>query len=235
MERFQPQASLMANSKIQAVTFDIGGTLIEPWPSVGHVYAQIAAKHGHDTLSAQVLNERFKAVWRTSRDFDYSRAGWETVVNQTFDGLITNGAPFFPELYERFAQPDAWHVFEDVHPILEDLASQDIRLAVISNWDERLRVLLERLRLRDYFETLIISCEVAFPKPSPVIFEQAVARLGLSPDALLHIGDSLEMDYLGARNAGFHALHLRRGASFTGQSEISSLADLANHFPISDH
>ena len=30
---------------IQAVTFDVGGTLIRPWPSVGHVYAEVAARH----------------------------------------------------------------------------------------------------------------------------------------------------------------------------------------------
>jgi putative hydrolase of the HAD superfamily len=222
-------------SRIQAITFDVGGTLIEPWPSVGHIYAQVAAKHGHDNLSAQILNERFKAAWRACRDFDYSRSGWESLVNQAFDGLISPCTPFFPELYERFAEREAWRVYDDVRPMLDSLASQDIRLAVISNWDERLRVLIERLRLRNYFETLIISCEVAFPKPSPVIFEQAAARLGLPAGAILHVGDSLEMDYQGARSAGFHALHLKRGAQSIGEDEIKSLADLAHWFPISGH
>jgi putative hydrolase of the HAD superfamily len=234
MERIQHKEtmSLHARSRIQAVTFDVGGTLIQPWPSVGHVYAQVAAKHGHDGLSPQVLNERFKTAWRTCQDFDYSRTGWETLVNQTFDGLIHSSPSFFPELYERFAEADAWNLFEDVRPILDGLASRDIRLAVISNWDERLRCLLERLRLRDYFETLIISCEVAFAKPSPVIFEQAVARLGLKPESILHVGDSLEMDYQGARNVGFQALHLNRSASSAGESQIRSLADLADRLPI---
>jgi hypothetical protein len=35
-----------ALSGIRAVTFDVGGTLIEPWPSVGRVYAEVAARHG---------------------------------------------------------------------------------------------------------------------------------------------------------------------------------------------
>ena len=213
----------------------MGGTLIEPWPSVGHVYAQIATKHGHYHLSAQALNERFKTAWRNCSEFDYSRAGWENLVNQTFDGLISSCAPFFPELYERFAEPDAWRVFDDVSATLDVLASRDIHLAVISNWDERLRVLLERLRLRDYFETLIISCEVGFPKPSPVIFEQAVARLGVPPDGILHVGDSLEMDCYGATRAGFQALHLKREDPQPGAGTIRFLTELAGRLPISDH
>ena len=31
---------------VKAVTFDVGGTLIEPWPSVGHAYAEVAQRHG---------------------------------------------------------------------------------------------------------------------------------------------------------------------------------------------
>lgn len=221
--------------QIQAVTFDVGGTLIEPWPSVGHVYAQVAARHGHNHLSAQILNDRFKSAWRNCSDFDYTRAGWEKLVTQTFDGFADCCDSFFPELYDRFAEPDAWHVFDDVLPALDQLASKDLRLAIVSNWDERLRVLLERLRLRDYFDTLIISCEVGFPKPSPVIFEQTAARLGVSPEAILHIGDSLEMDYQGATRAGFAALHLQRDQPQPGATAIASLSELAGRFPISDH
>jgi HAD superfamily hydrolase (TIGR01549 family) len=134
--------------------------------------------------------------------------------------------PFFGELYRRFAEPAAWHVFGDVVPTLERLASMDIRLVVISNWDERLRGLLESLRLSDYFESLIISCEAGFPKPSPVIFEHAATKLGLSPGSILHVGDSLEMDIAGARESGFQALHLRRG-QVVGSHEICSLTEVA--------
>jgi hypothetical protein len=31
--------------EIRAVSFDVGGTLIEPWPSVGRAYAEVAARH----------------------------------------------------------------------------------------------------------------------------------------------------------------------------------------------
>ena len=61
---------------IQAVTFDVGGTLLEPWPSVGHVYAEVAQRHGLPGADAAKLAEQFAAAWRARRGFDYSRAAW---------------------------------------------------------------------------------------------------------------------------------------------------------------
>jgi FMN phosphatase YigB (HAD superfamily) len=49
-------------SDIKAVTFDVGNTLITTWPSVGHVYADIAARNGLAHLTAALLEERFRAV-----------------------------------------------------------------------------------------------------------------------------------------------------------------------------
>src|SRR5262249_18563604 len=98
---------------IQAVTFDVGGTLLAPRPSVGHVYAEVAARHGCANVSVDELNRRFALVWRAVTDFDYTREGWARIVNQTFEGLAAAASisAFFPDLYERFAQPGAWKIF----------------------------------------------------------------------------------------------------------------------------
>src|SRR5262245_16330609 len=152
---------------IQAITFDVGGTLIEPWPSVGHVYAEVAARHGWRDVSPGALTARFKAAWRECTDFDYTRAGWEQLVNRTFHGLIDQErVEFFPELYERFAEPEAWRVFDDARLALAALSALGVRLGAISNWDERLRPLLKKLQLHDCFENIVVSCEVGFAKPS---------------------------------------------------------------------
>jgi len=213
---------------IQAVTFDVGGTLIEPWPSVGHVYAEVAAQHRLKNLTAEFLEARFRTAWRARKNFNDTRAGWEELVDEVFRGLAAQppSATFFPKLYERFAQPAAWRVFDDVLPALDALASRGIKLGVISNWDERLRELLRRLRLHDYFEAVIISCEVGFAKPSPVIFEQAALKLGLSPASVLHVGDSLELDVRGAESAGFQALQLRRQREEPGRGGLKNLGEL---------
>jgi putative hydrolase of the HAD superfamily len=217
------------SGKIQAVTFDVGGTLINPWPSVGHVYAEVAARHGIRNLSAEVLQARFRAAWRACKNFNDTKAGWMELVDEVFHGLAAEppSVTFFPELYERFARPDAWRIFDDVPPALEELTARGMRLGVISNWDERLRELLRGLRLDNYFETIIISCEAGYSKPSPVIFERAAEGLGLPPGSVLHVGDSLEMDVRGAESAGFHAVQIRRGKEQIGAGEIKTLAEVA--------
>jgi len=209
--------------QIKAVSFDVGGTLIEPWPSVGHVYAEVAGQNGLKDVSPEQLNARFKAAWRARQTFGHSRNEWDALVTEVFGG--STSPVFFPELYDRFAEPNAWHVYEDVVPALDWLASREVKLAIISNWDERLRPLLLKLKLDRYFEAFAISLEVGFPKPSPVIFEHAAQKLGLSAASILHVGDSPEMDIVGATAAGFQAVQIHRGAA--AGLGIHSLAELA--------
>jgi putative hydrolase of the HAD superfamily len=215
-------------ANIQAVTFDVGGTLIKPWPSVGHVYAEVAARHGCK-VSPESLNARFAQAWRGLKNFNHTRREWAALVDETFAGLLK--APpsetFFPELYDRFAQPDAWHIFDDVLPTLDALAARGIDLGIISNWDERLRPLLEQLELSMHFEAILISGEVGFPKPSPVIFEHASRLLGLAPEFILHVGDSRGQDAEGAAAAGFQTRWLVREGEAAAAGQIRSLLELA--------
>src|SRR5262245_57594577 len=124
-------------SHIKAVTFDAGGTLIKPWPSVGHVYAEVATRHGVRSVPAEALTRQFAAAWSRLANFSHSREEWAGLVDETFAGFVAEppSRTFFPELYNRFASSDAWHVFEDVLPALNALAALDLRLAVVSNWD----------------------------------------------------------------------------------------------------
>jgi putative hydrolase of the HAD superfamily len=170
------------------------------------------------------LNTRFKTAWRARPNFAHSRNAWEELVTEVFKCPLPPG--FFPELYDRFAEPDAWHVHEDVVPTLDLLASREIKLAVISNWDERLRPLLHKLKLDRYFEAFAVSLEVGFSKPSPVIFEHAAGKLGLPASSILHVGDSPEMDVAGAIAAGFQAIQICRRQS-TPKGSIPSLVELA--------
>ena len=213
---------------IQAVTFDIGGTLIEPWPSVGHVYAEVAAGHGIANLSHRELQRRFATAFRRRARSIHSAAEWAEIVDETFVGLVDEppSKTFFPELYERFAQPSAWRIYADVGPTLTALAGRGLKLGVISNWDERLRPLLNALGLARSFETIVVSCEVGSSKPTPAIFQKSAEQLGVAPHTILHVGDSFEMDLQGARTAGFSALQIERRAKPLRAGQIRSLLDL---------
>jgi putative hydrolase of the HAD superfamily len=216
------------SGKIEAVTFDVGATLIEPWPSVGHVYAEVAAKHGAGNLSPEILNRRFAAAWKAHPGFDYAFEDWSAIVDATFAGLIADkpSETFFHELFERFARADAWRIFDDVPPTLSALAGHGVRLGVISNWDDRLRPLLNSLGLARKFETIVVSCELGAGKPAAAPFEAAAKAFGLPPAQILHVGDSADTDVAGARAAGFQAVQIVRGDSSSIKDQITCLRDL---------
>jgi putative hydrolase of the HAD superfamily len=94
-----------------------------------------------------------------------------------------------------------WELHDDVLPCLAAVRPK-ARLAVISNFDGRLRTILRNLGVADFFEHLFISSEVGAEKPSPEIFRQALATMDVDPSACLHVGDDEVRDGNGARQAG---------------------------------
>ena len=221
------QTERMLRHEIRAITFDVGGTLIAPWPSVGDVYAQVAAEQGISGLTPALLNGRFVNAWKALGARAESREDWLAVVRSVFGGMdqVEDVQTLFEALYDRFTEPRVWKVFDDVVPTLELLQKQGIRLAIISNWDERLRPLLKRLRLAQYFGPILVSCEVGCRKPKPEIFVRAAAALGMPATAVLHVGDCEHHDVAGAVGAGMRALLIRRAGSGV-DSSISTLATL---------
>ncbi len=218
---------------IRAISFDVGGTLLEPWPSVGQVYAEVAARCGVPHPDADALNRQFALAWMRKAHFDYSESAWFQLVRESFGASGSSLTPeFLTELYQRFGEPDVWKIYDDVLPTLDFLASEGIKLAAISNWDNRLRPLLQRLKLASYFEVIAVSGEIGFHKPSPVIFEQAVRQLGLPAQAVLHVGDSATEDVEGAQSAGLSALRVdRRGPIPDADGDgIRSLRELEKWF-----
>lgn len=210
---------------MQAVTFDVGGTLIAPWPSVGEVYAEAAAGHGLCRPDPRELNRRFQQAWRERTGFDYTAAAWARLVDATFAGLspVPPSQSFFPELYRRFALAAAWRVFDGVHGALGALDGLGLKLGIISNWDERLVPLLDELGLSGYFDAIVVSHQIGAIKPDRRIFHHAAEKLGVVPGAVIHVGDSEIEDIRGATQAGFQALWIRPEAGeFPG-----AIADVA--------
>jgi putative hydrolase of the HAD superfamily len=218
---------LNSPSSIRAVTFDVGGTLIEPYPSVGHVYAKVASRHGI-SLSPEALNRQFAAAWRAKKDFAHSRSDWSELVDATFAGL-TDTPPsrtFFPALYHEFSSPLAWRIYEDVLPALKLLRGRGLKLGIISNWDERLRPLLRVLELDGWFDAIGISVEIGQPKPNPLPFQRVAAQLQVEPASILHMGDSRVEDLEAARAAGFQARLIRRAEPAVPGDSIGVLTEV---------
>jgi dihydrofolate synthase/folylpolyglutamate synthase len=216
-----------AFSGISAVTFDVGGTLIEPWPSVGHIYAQIAARHGVD-VSAEDLGRQFAQAWAARDNFSYRLSDWSELVRQIFAGLTAAppSANLFDALYSHFATAAPWRIFDDVAPCLRELKRRGFKLGIISNWDDRLRPLLHELQLDHYFDSIVISGPGGPQKPGPEIFQSAAAQLNTPAEAILHIGDSASEDIAGARAAGLRALLLNRRQAHSSLASLRSVPAL---------
>ncbi len=60
-------------------------------------------------------------------------------------------------------------------------------------------------------------------KPAPQIFHAACARLGLPPDAVLHVGDDPELDVAGARAAGLRTAWINRTRATWPHAHIPDL------------
>jgi putative hydrolase of the HAD superfamily len=213
---------------IEAVTFDAGGTLIEPWPSVGQVYADVAREFGL-TCSADRLTAQFRDAWALQTAFRYTRQEWAAIVRHSFAGMASVSDALFDAIYERFSAPRSWLIYDDVIPTLQKLETIGVKLAVVSNWDDRLRPLLEKLGLATYFDEILVSSLVGAHKPDKRIFHRAAESLGVRPEKILHIGDSWKEDVEGARAAGSKALRIRR-SGLERDADVISLTQVTERF-----
>jgi putative hydrolase of the HAD superfamily len=209
------------------MTFDVGGTLIEPWPSVGHVYAEVAARFGVNGIEPDWLTRNFNRAWKARARFDYAKESWFAIVRETFGEAATRlPEEYFPAVYNRFAEADVWHIFHDVLPALDMLARSGIKLGIVSNWDERLRPLLANLNLTRHFASIVVSCEAGTAKPDARLFARAARELEVAPGELLHVGDSHGMDVLGAQSIGALGRQVVRHKPASEAWQTSSLAGL---------
>ena len=196
---------------IDAIFFDAGRTLLYAHPSVGELYARAAARQGR-VVDAKTMEAAFTETWRRNDHEHIGMEFWRRTVYATMErvGGVPNPEACFQELWRVFADPEVWRLYDDVLDSLAALTARGYKLAVLSNWDRRLRGLIEGTELHRHFDALIISEEVGVEKPDRKIFETALAAMDVAPDRALHVGDSYREDYLGARAVGMHAILLDR-------------------------
>jgi FMN phosphatase YigB (HAD superfamily) len=86
--------------------------------------------------------------------------------------------------------------------------------------------------LKNQFTAIVISAELGVAKPDPAIFQFALDRVSFPPEAVWHVGDSLQSDVAGAKAVGLTAIWLNRHGSLRVSSdpepdlEIASLSEL---------
>ncbi len=124
------------------------------------------------------------------------------------------------------AYTSAWQAYDDAVPTLERVRDAGLAVAVLTNGDKAQQTAkLRATGLLDLCGPVLASSALPAAKPSRVAYDAVCDVLGLSPAQLLMVGDNLEVDVLGARAAGFRAVHLDRSRP-TGPDSIETLHDL---------
>lgn len=219
--------------QVRAVFFDLAGTLIHVRGGLGHQYALIAKEFGVivdpkaiDDVFGQALRaagpmrEDERGFWKSLVRDAHARAG-TAMDDPTFDR-------YFERLFEHFAGADAWEVYPDVVPALDQLVRNGLILGLVTNFDRRVIRLLPAVGLDSYFSSLAIPAYAGVSKPERAIFDYALSRHGLQPDEAMQVGDSPEEDVGGAEAAGLRAVLLDRRGRYAGAdpAPIRSLDEL---------
>ena len=117
--------------------------------------------------------------------------------------------------------------YPDALPALGELRERGLTLVVASNWDCSLPDWLGPTGILELVDGVVTSAEVGAAKPSPRVFERALALASVEPAQALHVGDKLDNDIDGAAAAGVRGVLLQReGSPPPGIEAISSLREL---------
>ena len=214
---------------IKAIFFDAVGTLFYLTKSVGDHYALVGNEVGLK-LDPAALERAFFAGWkrmppraaidgpRQNDDKDWWRELVDLVLEDVAPSLSElDRDNFFEVAYEHFAEAGVWEAYPEVVDILKKLQPR-FQLAVVSNFDGRLRMILEHLGISKFFTHVFVSSEIGADKPDPEIFRRALKFIDLGPGQVLHAGDDSVRDWQAASAAGLSIFQLDR--------EKNSLRDL---------
>ncbi|PYL16301.1 MAG: hypothetical protein DME30_09595 [Verrucomicrobia bacterium] len=109
----------------------------------------------------------------------------------------------------HFTEAGVWELYPEVLDVLEKLSPR-FQLSVVSNFDGRLRMILEQLGVSKFFKQVFLSSELGADKPDPEIFRRALNVIRLQPNEVLHVGDDPERDWKAGTAAGLSIFQLDR-------------------------
>ena len=131
-----------------------------------------------------------------------------------------------------FCYPPPPHA--DAQSILRSVKGKGYRIGLISNTGMTpgvtFRTYMGQTGLLEYFDVLTFSDEVRLAKPSRDIFHLTAQALEIPPDQVVHVGDHLLADVLGAQQAGMKTIWIethderRAKADVVPDATVASLA-----------
>jgi HAD superfamily hydrolase (TIGR01549 family) len=194
------------------------------WPSFFKAYKAVRSEQlerQKQTLKEYDMKERLAKVLES---LDFNASASSEIIRQTLDAYF--------EDYVRKVD-----VEKEVIPTLRSLLPT-YRLGVVTNfaYPSGVHSILSKFGLEKIFDPIVISGEVGWIKPSPIIFQVALSKLGLSADQVVFVGDDPEADIKGAKDVGMKTVFLTRGPTrCDADVTISNLSSLPNAIERVEH
>ncbi len=209
------------------IFFDVGNTLL--FPNRARILAPIGTDK-HPTLAAWQALER-----RTKHEFDQGLISGEIDHSfwWTFHTYLLQEMNAFDEgvrdaLVENTQSSLNWdQILPGTREALERIRQQ-YSIAVISNADGKIDLVLSRCGICDCFASITDSGNVGHEKPHPAIFAAALREMKADPAESLYVGDVYSVDYVGARKAGMDAVLFDVAGTYRGREfpRVESLTEL---------
>lgn len=119
------------------------------------------------------------------------------------------------------------NISDDLLDILRILKMWGVKIGLISNADRIDCRYWKESKLFSFFDDAVFSCEAGLLKPDRNIYELAMRRLEVSPDACLFVGDGGSDELYGAKSAGMRTVFTEALERKTGEdrSRIMAYAD----------
>jgi putative hydrolase of the HAD superfamily len=134
------------------------------------------------------------------------------------------------EIYDAWASCHHFHLYDDVAPVLRELARRGLKIGLISNSHRSLSAFEQHFELEGLISAAISSAEHGYLKPHPSIFEAALQLAGVRADESMMVGDSLPHDIEGALRVGMRGVLVHRADGVpdvrSGVPVIRTLSDL---------
>jgi putative hydrolase of the HAD superfamily len=202
---------------VNIIFFDLGDTLGEVTRSISEVWLAALSEHGL-ILQQNALLEALKAAEEAYSPKVYEYKGRMPEYWNFYDAYVLNrlGVPdrdgdLSRAVGSAFIDALKWsRVFPETHSVLSKLKRRGFALGIISNNTDEIFDRMKRLDLVRYFDTITYSQEAGAEKPDPAPFKLALSRAGRAPHECLHLGDSYEMDVVGARGVGIEPILVDR-------------------------
>ena len=210
---------------VSFVWFDLGYTLV--YMQRETTYQQALKNLGIDVPLADIEKEFHLTDKLFMREYPGFFLEPREVFMPSYLGLVNYHLGVSVNVCELNAQwetikskiDDYWLPYKEIGTMLDALKQKSIGLGIISNWDCTARDILRAAGLIDYFDHIIISCEVDCSKPDPAIFNLAFQKAAVSARNCIYIGDNYYDDAVGSQKVGMPALIINRFGSL-GIEEI---------------